>query len=109
MEGTWYFVTWSFSESHYYDDHGQGKDWDESKPVFIKNGGSIAKFVLEEYRRFIRERIVYCQEERGMGGYGVSCSLKELSLLTPDGRKITGFRPKSIKHLFIDEEENEAA
>ena len=93
-------TTWSFHESHYYSDDPAGKSWCEPEAVFIPTGGSIAKFVLDKSKQLVEDGIVYCQQERGMSGYGVSGELKELILLLPDGRKITGFKPKSIAHLF---------
>jgi len=97
--GKWYLVVFHFKESHYYESSNDGHS-QTSEPVFITKGGSIAKWITQRLREWSKDETLYSCEERGMSGYGVSCTGVELTLLTPDGKKITGFKPKSIAYLF---------
>ena len=98
--GNWYLVVFHFYESHYYEGSNDGAS-QTSEAVFITKGGSIAKWITQRLKEWLEDGTLYSCEERGMSGYGVRCTGVELTLLTPDGQKITGFKPKSIAHLII--------
>lgn len=104
--GKWYELIWSFSEYHYDDRFGENYEGLlESETIFIPSGGSIAKHVLNSYNTFVSTGRVYTREERGMDGHGCWCKIYQLILLTKDGQKISGFKPKSIAHLFCSDED----
>ena len=95
--GKWYMITWIWDEHHYYDQND--REWSESEAVFIPAGGSIARYILQKYKNLSESGDIYTREERGLFGFGVKCYLSNLTLLTSDGQKISGFKPKSIAHL----------
>ncbi|MBP6912834.1 MAG: hypothetical protein KBB86_02785 [Candidatus Pacebacteria bacterium] len=84
-QGKWYYVEYYIDGG--YDPHDDRVLFYYGEAVFILPGGSIAKHIL----LYFKENIF---------AYGFSGSITELSLLLPDGQRVTGFKPKSIAHLF---------
>ena len=98
--GKWYFIRFEHS-SWSYDDESSGT-WETSEVVFVSANDSIAKYV----RKKCLAGMSYTDANHGYRGFdeGSHCYVKELSLLLPDGTKISGFKPKSLEDLFIDSE-----
>lgn len=96
--GGWYLITYRWA-SYSFDDEGN-RDGESSEVIFMKPGESIAKHV----KRVCKESTHH--DDCGYRGMpeGNTCLIKELALLLPDGEKITGFRPHSLKDLFYDSE-----
>ncbi len=96
--GKWYFVR-LFKKSWGFDDRVES-ELDMSEVVFIKPGESIAKYTRKKCLAH-----TYYDEcgHRGMP-QGDTCLIRELSLLLPNGNKITGFKPDSLKKFFMDSE-----
>jgi hypothetical protein len=92
-QGKWYFVKYEIESHDYYN----RKKSTKSEVIFIKNGESIAKYVR---KKCIKNSYYESCGLRGMPE-GRSWLIKELSLLLPNGEKITGFVPHSLKNLII--------
>lgn len=91
--GGWYFISYQHTITSYYEANSVETI---SEVVFIPKGGSVAKHILKHCDEFGDS-----WEERGMT-QSQWTDVLELSLLLPDGQKITGFKPKSIAHLFVE-------
>lgn len=84
--------------------------------VFIPNGQSIAKHIRKYVKKYSIENFPFSRDRSTKwrlqeldgefirkGIYGaVVCLVREITLLTPDGQKISGFKPRSIENLFVD-------
>ncbi len=86
--GKWYLITYSISTFDF-------EDWsycqsEETEVVFTE---SVAKHILNKAKKFK-------DDPRCLPEYRTIFFVQELSLLTSDGQKITGFKPKSIAHLL---------
>lgn len=98
MDGKWYFVT--FQQSHHSFDSEASGTWTSSEVVFIQPGDSIAKYC--------RKACIAGSKFEPSGFRGMDETstrlIEELSLLLPDGNKISGFKPKSLQNFFVDSE-----
>ncbi len=96
-QGKWYFVKLKMRSWTVYDSE---TDTEQSvaEVVFMRPGESIAKYVRKKCLANTR------YQERGYRGMaeGDSCLIEELSLLLPDGTKVSGFKPHSLKEFFVD-------
>lgn len=90
-------------------------NWYSDEVVFIPHGQSLAKHVRKYVKEHSVEGFPFSRDrskwelqrigsefiQKGIHG-GMVCLVEKLTLLTPDGQKISGFKPRSIVNLFKD-------
>jgi hypothetical protein len=112
--GKWYQVVYTRFE--FGDPFLSKMEWCDKEIVFIPSGQSLAKHVRKYVKEhsvegfpFSRDRSQRWQLQdidsefvRKCIHGAMVCLVEEITLLTSDGQKISGFKPKSIVNLFKD-------
>lgn len=89
--------------------------WLREEFVFIPTGQSLAKEVRKHVRKHSIEGFPFSRDRSGFGLEAIDdefvrkgihgavvCLVVDITLLTSDGQKISGIRPRSIVKLFED-------
>ncbi len=89
--GNWYYIVYERTEN---DPRENTLVREVSEVIFIQEGGSVAKHI----KGYVKENTDIPEDAEFIGSTWVE--VKELSLLLPDGQKMSGFKPRSIAHMF---------